>query len=209
MKKKEVINIIVKCAKLYEKNLAGKSILFLYLENNVLNYVEIIFQKSNFQHLTGVEINNKKEPKSFYNKCLKRVISEEEISLKKDGTSELKLLVLEQLMNIDKNARMLGNYNNSNLYLYTEKVLGTTSATLGIKRVNKYYIANTALKGDVRNVASNINKIICIMSKAVEQKLYDVVTYKAKDFNLDNIQKNIEIYSKIDMEKIKFKQGLE
>lgn len=197
MTKNEAINILVKCVKLYKENLEGKSLLIIFENNNEINKIEIIFSKSNFQHLTGIELDNKKQVKSFYNRCLNKVISEKDIKFKKDGTTELKLSVLEQLMNMNTNARMIGEYNFSKIYLYTDKVLGGIHATIGLKKVNNYYVANTALKEDIRNVAIKTNRIICIMSKEISKKLYEEITYIAKNIDIDKVLKDKNVIKNI------------
>ena len=53
----EARNIVMRCAKQYEKNLLGRSFLVIYRDrvDNVIKELEIHFEKDNYQHLTGIE----------------------------------------------------------------------------------------------------------------------------------------------------------
>jgi len=68
--KKEALKIVFDCAKLYKENLASKNLLFLSLyKKTKFNYLEVKFLKGNYQHLTGVVINEDISPSNFYEKC--------------------------------------------------------------------------------------------------------------------------------------------
>lgn len=63
---------------------------------------------------------------------------------------------------------MIGNYNGPHLELYTEKVVGTTTACIGLIKRNKYYISNSILHEDIRDISDNpIGNIVYILKKTV------------------------------------------
>lgn len=64
----------------------------------------------------------------------------------------MKLSVLPQLMKIYRSAKMVGDYSFTKSVLYTEKLVGNITASLGFVRDDKYYIPNTALKEDIRDI---------------------------------------------------------
>ncbi len=185
IRKKEIIKEIVECAKIYNDNLNNKNLLFIYKENEKLNYIETKFLKSNFFHLTGLESKNI-NPNYFYEKCLNNKISENDIELKKNGTTILKLSVLRNLMYINKNAKLIGNFNRNGILLSTEKLIGNTSACLGLRKINKYYICNTVLKTDIREISIECMKIVCILSKNIKDSNYQEITYINKKYRNNN-----------------------
>lgn len=51
--KKDDLNIIKQAAKLYEKNLLNKNIMFVYHKDNKIQFYEVTFLKEHFKHLKG------------------------------------------------------------------------------------------------------------------------------------------------------------
>lgn len=47
--------------KSYERNLVGKSILYLYLDNNTIKSLNVVFEEKNYLHLTGLDYNHIRE----------------------------------------------------------------------------------------------------------------------------------------------------
>jgi len=99
--KKEAVKIVIAMAKEYNKLLEGVNYLFVYRNrlDNCVEYFETVFLPRNFQHLTGLEYVNtegkvQNSSIDFYNKCLKNILTEDEIRFKTDGTTPLKLQAL-------------------------------------------------------------------------------------------------------------------
>lgn len=70
--KKEAVSIVISAARLYRDNLAGKRLLFLMTDKhkNVFD-LEVGFDASNFQHLTGLQSTNKNWSRlDFYVFCM-------------------------------------------------------------------------------------------------------------------------------------------
>ncbi len=118
MDKKKAIAIITRAAKLYHDRLEDQKVLFIYgvpaiiskqINDNKdiitdIHYYEVVFRRTNFLHLTGVTLNKEttKSSINFYEKCLAGRLSEKDFSFAKDGSTEQKLAVLEDMMNIKK-----------------------------------------------------------------------------------------------------------
>jgi len=182
---------------LYKDNLQNKNILFIYYNGNKVDYIETKFTASNFLHLTGLKLLNKKiTAGNFINQILAHRISEQDISEKKDGTTRLKLQVLHRLMNIDKNAKIIGDYKDNRIYLFSQKMIGDTYSCMGFIQKNNYFICNTVLKEDIRNLIVNQKKIICILTKNIPDLKYKKITYINKKYK-DKILDNKEIEQKI------------
>ena len=195
--KKKLIQYISECAKLYKDNLQNKNIMFVYYTGKKIDYIETKFTASNFLHLTGLKLLNKKiTAGNFINQILAHRISKKDITEKEDGTTKLKLQVLHRLMNIHKNAKLIGDYNNNRIYLFSQKIIGDTYSCMGIIQKNNYFICNTVLKEDIRKLIVNQKKIICILTKNIPDLKYKKITYINEKYK-DKIFEHEEIKQKI------------
>jgi len=202
MKKEEAIQILTGCAKLYHENLLNNNLLFVFGTISSMRYFESIFLAQNFTHLTGVILNNNIDNVEFYNMCTGRRLSPADFELKKDGTTKMKLLVLTQVMNIHKTAKMVGDYNQTRLKLSTKKVAGGVHACLGFtvaKESPMFYVPNTVLNENIKHVTSKpIERLLAIFKKRVDDKKYQPLScvYLAKDIEIESILSNEEIKNK-------------
>lgn len=197
IEKKEIIEKIVDCAKNYNKNLNNRNVMFIYLQDQKIKFLETKFTKANFLHLTGVKIVNRKmNAKSFYSKCIANRIKEDEIEEREDGNTKNKLSVLNNLMYIHKNARSIGDFNQNRIFLYSDKIIGSISACLGFIANGNYYICNTSLKEDIRKITCNRAKIVCIACKQIQDLKYNKITYIDERYR-EKIFSNKEINEKI------------
>ncbi len=186
MNKSEAINMISNCAKTYKKYLDGNQIVFVYRdERNHADYTEVKFRSYNFLHFTGVSLRKGLTANDFYRFALNNRLSEHDFSFKNNHTTELKLNVLDTIMNIDTKARMIGNYAGPHLDLYTEKVTGTTTACLGLIEKDGYYIPNSVLSEDIRSIVPRPpGKIFAIFKKDIRCPLYTQLTYKSQSIEI-------------------------
>lgn len=151
--------------------------------------MEAIFRSNNFMHFTGITTKNHLKANAFYRNALDKRMKESDIQFKNSHTTELKLQILQNIMNIPFSARMIGDYNGSHLDLYTEKVAGTTTACLGLILRGNEYIPNTILKEDIRNITPKPpGKIFAIFRKPIRQDKYTELTFR--NGNID-ITKNV------------------
>ena len=180
MDKKQAINIITESCMKYQKNLENKNFLFIYNSNEkTLKSLETLFLKSNFLHLTGIKLKNHriKSSTQFYNICSDNKLSPNDFEFSSNGTTELKLNVLPQIINIPYNAKMIGDYLNTKKLLVTEKVIGNIFLSLGfIQDRNEYYIPNTALNENIKRITVSQNKIIAILEKNAKDKHYRTIS---------------------------------
>lgn len=183
----EVLKIIIESAKIYRDNLVDKNMIFISYNtaNQVYDYIETVFHKRNFMHLTGVIIKPDKSLQTsisriggsvdFYNLCIKNELKVSDFRQASDGTTPLKISVLPILMKLTGN--LMGDFNHSKNYLVTEKLIGNVRGCLGFKRVGSYYIPNTLLQGDIRNLTYKANSVICVLEKSRFDRLYQKVRY--------------------------------
>jgi len=89
MEKAEAISIIHRCAVLYDKNLSGKNVLFVTVNENKATCFETLFQPSNYLHLTGVKTGLNSEV--FLNAAISKRLSPTDIVFDSEGYTKLKL----------------------------------------------------------------------------------------------------------------------
>lgn len=202
MNKKEAIEIILNSAKIYHESLENKKIMIIFVsKQRRVEYIEAIFLPRHFLHLTGIKITNSdiKSSTEFYHLCLKNQLRISDFEFNSNGTTPLKLKTLPQILKIHKVTKMIGDYNNIKPYLSTQKIAGGIHACLGFKQEENYYIPNTALCEDIRNVTNIQSRVISILIRNIKDLKYKEITYISKDYSLEKILKNPEVKEKIDI----------
>lgn len=205
--KKEFIDIIAKSQKEFEKNLKNKKLMFVYEnKDKTMGQEEIFFPATSFYHLTGIKVydsNNKLlNSYKFYELLQSGGIDESKLEVK-DKTTYYKLQVLPQLMRLDRMASMIGNFTGHSLLLQTNKLIGNVNACMGfVKNEQDVYVPNTALKRDIRDIANDRKKIIAVLKKEINEKLYKNITYLKQKYQIREILQNKEISEKIDVDNI-------
>ncbi len=183
MKKTEAIQVITTCAKRYHTHLVNRNLLFVFGALQAPSYFEAVFLPRHFLHLTGVSLSAERFTGSsdFYRKCLRGRLRSDDFTMPDDGTVEMKLAVLPQLMEVYRHAKMIGDYDFTKSMLYTEKLAGNVSACLGFVQSDGYYMPNTTLREDIRNVTRHPQmRILAIYRKAVRETVYHELCYTAK-----------------------------
>lgn len=99
-------------------------------------------------------------------------------------------------MNISKNAKMIGDYDKNKIYLQSDKIVGNVNSCLSFIKYNNYYISNSSLKEDIRKIVYNHKRIICILSKKIQEKEYNEITYIDKKY-IETILLSEDILAKI------------
>ena len=198
MNKKEALKIIIDSAKKYQENLENKKVIFIYKEKGKIKYIEAIFLPRNFLHLTGIQIKNSniKSSIDFYHLCLKNRISILDFDFKENGTTIMKLQILSQIIQIQKLARSIGEYNYFKPILVTDKLAGTNQACIGFIQKDNYYIPNTVLKENCKSMVVEQYKILCIAGKKMQEEKYSEITYYAKDIDINKILASKELNKK-------------
>ena len=133
-----------------------------------------------------------KNSSDFYRKCLSNNLSEDDFTFKEDGTTDLKLKALPQIVNFFQMSTMTTLYSNTLPRLYTERLAGNVTACVGfiVDDNNGYYVPNTCLLQDIRTLGAPTNQILAILSKPAskEYSLYSTIEYQAKGISVDSIR---------------------
>ena len=189
MDKREAIKIVTDCAKQYDAELSGRSLLIFYQETSTkLNSLELVFRDKQFMHLTGLKPISGLSAGRFYQKCLNNKLQTNEFDFSPDGTSEIKLRTLPYILCKNLHANAVGNFNGSTIKLVTDKLIGNQRAFMGFINVYKdYYIPNTLIRGDIRDYSTKTKRIIAIFRKFQNDPIYHEITYAAKKVDWNRI----------------------
>ena len=195
----------MECAEQYKTNLANRSLLFVFNNAGVIQSFEVVCMPRNYLHLTGIVLTNNYRSIDFYEMCIDKRLSPSAYEFSKDGTTQMKLSVLSQVMNIHKTAKMVGDYTHTKSMLVTEKLAGTVTACLGFIRERgkrNFYVPNTVLREDIRNVVDKPpKKVLAIFRKPKEEPIYRECTYLAKGVSFESVFTDTEtVKSKVDIE---------
>lgn len=207
--KKEAIQIITSTARLYSKSLLNKNFLFIYRDrkSNSIQFFETIFLARHFQHLCGVEFIDKDEEvvihnaSFFFDKCTKGVLAEEEIRLREDGTTNLKLETLPKIVSFVQFSKMTVTYSGNRPKLSVDRFAGTVNYSLGFTLDGDYYMPSSCLLEDIRNLGHNPSQILAILSKDSHDNtgIYKKINYVAKGVPLDKLNMPDELINIIDL----------
>lgn len=190
--KKEALSVVFNCAAAYQQNFINKSLLFVFTDKHKhVNCLEVTFDASNFQHLTGFVTDPEKiSSTDFFNRCLDKRLSIRDFEFDSDGTTPLKMRALPVLMRKDLSANLIGDYNMQQPKLYTEKAVGGVKACMGFVRNDGVgrYVPNTVLEGDVRQKVNTADRIIATFRKSRTDEKYSECIHLAKDIDWSKIQ---------------------
>jgi hypothetical protein len=164
------------------------------MEDYWLHALECTFLPRHFLHLTGVQFSGSSS--NFLRLCIEHKLSPQQISLASNGTTEMKLQVLPEMVNIHKTARMIGPYDQSKVMLYTEKLVGSVRGCMGFVADGNYYVPNTVLREDIRHITRGCKCMIAIFVKDIGQPLYAEASYSTAGVALNDIkqEKNLIRY---------------
>jgi hypothetical protein len=198
----EAVSIIHNCAIQYDKNLSGRNVLFVTLDNGEPMCFETFFKASNFLRLTGVKTPLKSG--RFYDAVLNNRLSPDEITFDHSSTAGIRLDALTRLMSIHTTARMIGDYGDFRPLLITDKFAGTVTSAMGFINVKSMYLPNTVLRKEIRDIKTQATrrKIVAIFVKPWHDAEYKTLTYIAKGLRIDDDILLPALKGRVDLQKL-------
>lgn len=183
--KKAALAVVFQCAQKYNSELINHSILFICMDKNKNTYaVEVTFDASNFQHMTGLQSHKQGiSATDFFHRCVDKRLSENDFDFADDGTAPLKLEVLPSLICKNLSAKMIGDYNGLQPKLFTEKLTGSVRGCMGFVKTGRKgrYVPNTVLKGRTDDFVNRADRIIITYRKKACETRYKEIVYAAKN----------------------------
>ena len=191
----QAITKITSAAKVYERELADRDLLVVFGSNDNPQFIQLSFLKQNFLHLTGVVplINSKDIAKLFYDKAIEGHLGNKDFTFRDDNTTEIKLDIIHQAMDIAHNANQVGDYNRSRPKLIADKISGTNIWSLAFMDFGKDFLRPCSLlNDDVRNNVDKSQKILAIFRKGRTALDYSEITRVGKDINMPRLAATID-----------------
>ena len=195
MEKLDALKILFQCADQYHEKLCDNTLLIISANTsgNKTFATEILFERTNFLHLTGVKFQKGKHlsPNTFYNLCRSRRLKKEDFELAPDGTTERKLSILPAIVGSENlGANMIGDYYDRKPVLVTEKLAGNIRGCVGVvyDARRKIYAPNTVLNLDMRSSVRNRQRILLIYQKHKTETEYTKLVYRAKKIDWNSIR---------------------
>lgn len=184
-----LVSEICNAARYYKNNLVGKK--FLYVFEN--RYIEVVFKRKGFKHLTGVSSNL--SALDFYRKAVNGLLQKEQIwfdtvhpfSLCKSKTEHISSI----FQNTAQNYFLLEDIQtNSAFYKF-----GSTEAhfTLCMSIVNNTddYIIKSLRDENCFDKALNSYAVKCILSKPNNTSLYNNIIFTRPEFSFEQLPTDI------------------
>lgn len=170
------ISVVFQAAEEYDKYLLRKQFLFIGrdTEHNQYTHFETVFTEKHFKHLTGIKPVSGMTAERFFLLCKNHRLNINDVEALPEGQSSLKADVLLPLMRLPYTAKMMGDYNISGNYLFTEKLAGSVVGCMGFRFDNAegQFIANTVLKEDIRDITVSHRQIVAVYQKNIGDRSY-------------------------------------
>lgn len=183
LKKNLAIKNLIQFASLFSENLLGNKLLFVYNNFPSIDFIEVVFHKTNFRHMTGIQTSLSSS--SFFSACLNQLLSPDDFEFSTDGTTELKFQVLDKILNIHTTGRFLGEYKGHRPWLLTDKLVGDHQCCLGLQQNKKYYTPNTVLKSDISvEVYQPVKEILATLRTEFNSSEYHELCYVKSNIHL-------------------------
>lgn len=207
---KQAISVVIKCGKEYKRKFANTKVLIIYRnrESKEIEFIEIVFRPSNFQHLTGLilldALGNQKSNCSveFYHKCTGNNLKASEVKFKEDGTTPLKLDALPSLMDLTNITKIIGDYDKSKKWMDADVIVGGVNFCLAVSKDKEggkgIYFPRSGLLEDIRNITGKSSQVLAIFQKKLNDRgKYSNIRYVAKGLELTKVRLPIAIEEKI------------
>lgn len=190
--KDKAISVAIKCAKEYKENLLGRNLLFVSMnKHKQISCIEVLFEARHFQHLTGLKTSKSNiSATDFFDRCIDKRLSPEDIEFADDGTTTKKLSVLPSIVKKNLSASMIGDSIGGHPKLITDKMAGSVTACIGFVNdsVTGRYVPNTVLSGDIRQNVTTTNRIILTYRKQTSEKRYNEIVFATKKFDFSTLR---------------------
>lgn len=197
--KREAMQVLFRCAEIYNNTLLKKNLLIVTRIKNNIRAIEVRFPKDAYEHLTGVDVANGISANHFYSLCVDKRLSPNDFEFKEDGTTRLKLDVLEPLLKLTSSVKMVTDFNNKRPKLQADKLAGGVNACLGLMLEDngRFYKPRTVLKSDIRDEGEVMEQVLFIVEKLKEEPFYNNITYVSKKVDLKTLRIPKSIREKI------------
>lgn len=194
MNKQTAIEIMSRAAAIYRDVFCNKNLLIVYGNEKNPEYLETKSLPRNFLHLTGMALNHNvadNTAERFLERVLTHNLDENDFNFK-DSSTEQKLRVLVQTLNIKSNVKMFGDFSGNRVNLKTDKLAGGVNSYLGFVKVGDDYVPNTVIEGNIKHDTFFQYRVLAILSKKINDPFYDKKIYIAKKIDIDRLLQTLK-----------------
>lgn len=184
--KVKALKNILSAAKIYDKELNGQDLLVLAKQGkNVISY-NISFKSYHFKHFTGVDSNL--SANTFYAKVLGKRLLASEFEFKDSFLVEKKMRVLENAMKLPYSAKMIGDFKYAGIKIEADIGAGSPQYVVAFRKDKQDgFYPVSVMEEDVRDSTQPTSPIVCILRKDSNDSIYNELTYKSKNINIDKL----------------------
>ncbi|WP_432651171.1 PBECR4 domain-containing protein [Huintestinicola sp.] len=195
--KQQIAGSIKKAAITYKQELLDRNILVVFGDASKPQIKEMLFEIFNFEHLTGVvsKIKAKDSKKLFFDKAVVGNLSINDFEVNKNGTSEIKSIVIEQAVMLAHTAKRIGDYNNLRPKLEADSLTGTSKWCIAFRDTGSRYLRPCSLlNDDIKNNTSNSQPILAVFRRKrnISNGRYSEITCIGKDINMPRLAATID-----------------
>lgn len=186
------IRSVYRTAAFYDRELAGRSLLILYLDDSsAVQICTVAFAARNFMHLTGLSSVREKPCSSrhFYHLALNKRLSYRDVNSRMDTLSRMRLITVEAALKHVLYADRIGTYDHAGPLLFTDPILKNLSPCIAFKRDRStgVYLPNALIQMDPRRKLPELHKVCAIFRKREGEATYTELTHIADDVSWDVI----------------------
>lgn len=197
MDKKTLLEQIYSAKSIYDTTVLNKNFLYIFINSitKKIDFIESSNLKSNFLHLTGVV--TKRSGNDFYKLLHKNKLSLNDIDVREDGWTEIKLNIFDKLPILFNSPIQISLQDNMYTVafeadiLVNKPVIDREDIILGLKKnsTNDYYAPSSIIKKKPQLLGKNFSRVLFILLKNIEDDQYSITSFNAKDCILKDILK--------------------
>ncbi|MCD8286230.1 MAG: PBECR4 domain-containing protein [Clostridia bacterium] len=188
-----LINPVVRCARAYEKELDGNTLLLVCMDKHRhLSYMEVSFHSRNFLHLTGTRLKGPMSvsAEDLYNKSISHNLAFKDLVQAPDSITPSKLETLPFVAYGCLCASMVTDYSTDSPVIYTEKLPGGFKGCIQLARDAEtgLYVPSDMRKVNLHRLSKAFVRVIATYRKGAADERYSEIVHTAKDIDWNRIQ---------------------
>lgn len=212
----KALNRVIQQKANYERNLLNKRFVYIFVDkNNQIDFREVLFKKTSYLHLTGLDYKGKQSQKrqgveidgtdalEFYNRLGNDDTLISDVSFTQGSTTEdtlrffrytqHKLDNLSELTQLSNKADFIGKYVGDRDF---DIIVNRNFSSLALLQQRSIFLPASLLFGKPQSVATDIKPVLAIFSRERDSNQF-VIQYLNKKLSLSNVKMSIELAQKL------------
>lgn len=184
-----IVSGINAAARLYRANLVGRS--FMYVFDG--RYIEVLFKKSNFRHLTGVDTDL--SALAFYKLASQGKLAASQIGFSSRhpfGLCKKKVAHIAQLADLTTGDCFILEDVSTKTQSFKFGATDLDFSLLFNKRGGGY-AAESLRDEDCFSKSKNVFEVSCILAKRNDERFYQELLYSSSSFHVGNLPGEVQV----------------